>query len=192
MIRRTLTLGAALFSPMMLAAPTAATAEPATMATKAAPPTAVIPAGASPTKAEAAASALMRWLDAHPRSGAGGVSVEAGSVVVPWKGSVPAEFSMLAKSQPAPVQFVDAPYSAAELLAEAERVAKANQQLVADVGPRDDYSGLVVELSDPTATPADQAVRQINSTVPVTVRGRTGLTPAFSRDGDVGRSTVPR
>jgi hypothetical protein len=182
MIRRRLTLGAAVLATMMLAVPAAATAEPNA---KSAPPAPAIPKGASPTKAESAASALMRWLDAHPRSGAGGVSVEAGTVVVPWKGPVPAEFSTLAGNQPVPVRFVDAPYSATELLTEAERVAKANQQLIADVGPRNDYSGLVVELSNSTTIPADQAVQQIGSTVPVTVRGRTELSPAFSRDGDV-------
>src|SRR6266536_428993 len=83
-----------------------------------------IPRGAAPRPAEITASELMHWLDTHPNARAGGVSVDANgqTVTVAWKGVVPQAFRRLAGAQPARVRFVSAPFSAAELTAEARRI----------------------------------------------------------------------
>jgi hypothetical protein len=143
-----------------------------------------IPEGAVPSPAEITASELMSWLDTHPDASAGGVSVDASgqTVTVAWKGTVPQAVRDLAASQPAPVEFVNAAFSAAELTAEAERIANAYPQLVAGVGPRDDYSGLTVELI-PSAGSTAQATAQIVSSVPFTIIGTADPVPA-SRNAD--------
>ncbi|MEV6493913.1 hypothetical protein AB0M20_35615 [Actinoplanes sp. NPDC051633] len=121
----------------------------------------------------------MRWLDQHPQAGAAGVTVRDGVVVVQWKGEVPASMRRLSGAQPAEVLFVPAKYSAAELLAESARLAKANQATIATVGPSEDYSGLDVQLSSKGA--AQRAT--INSSYPVSVTGAIDVAPA-RRDAD--------
>jgi hypothetical protein len=147
---------------------------------------AAVPAGAAPRPVDTAASELMRWLDANRSPGLGGVSVneDGGSVTVYWKGAVPAALRKLAAGQVAPVTFKAAEFSAAELDREAARVADANPNLVASVGPLGDYSGLGVELDAAAkgATKADLRTG-LTAAVPVTVTGTAQLRIA-TRDAD--------
>jgi hypothetical protein len=144
-----------------------------------------IPEGAMPRPADVTASALMRWLDAHPQAGAGGVSVDPSgeTVTVAWKGAVPQKFRDLAGSQPTRVEFVKAAFSAAELIAEAERISKAYPRLVASIGPRDDYSGLIIEVAASAGPNAAREVARIPSFAPLTIGGTVNLVPV-SRNAD--------
>jgi hypothetical protein len=127
----------------------------------------------------------MHWLDTHPNTGAGGVSVDSGgkAVTVAWKGTVPQAFRQLAGSQPVRVGSVNAAFSAAELSAEAARIAKAYPRLVAVVGPRDDYSGLIVEVAASAGPNAAQEAAKISSFAPLTISGTANLV-AVSRNAD--------
>jgi len=146
------------------------------------------PAGAEPRPADIAASALMRWLDQHPQAAVGGVSVnDAGtSVTVYWKGAVPAAFDAVAAAQPTPVTFKAAKFSLAQLDREASRMADANQDLVASVGPLPDYSGTGVTMSSAAVakgkTRADLKTG-LTADIPVTITGTANPVRA-SRTGD--------
>jgi len=145
-----------------------------------------IPAGAAPRPADVAASALMEWIDAHPKAKVGDVSADptGESVTVSWKGPVPKALREVAAAQPAAVRFEAAQFSAAELMKEAERIAVNHRQTVAAVGPRHDYSGLEVELSPSAETNRVQASVEEDSFAPITVTRRRADPVPVSRNAD--------
>jgi hypothetical protein len=146
----------------------------------------VTPTGAAPTPSEVAASALMRWIDAHPDSSSGGVSVDQTRVLVHWKGEVPPDLAALARGQKAPVTFLEARYSAEELRIAAKKVAQDNPDLIASVGPREDFSGLVAQTT-PSAGGRlrNQSRKLVLPAIPLKLDGTATLTTAQSRDADI-------
>ncbi|MCU7724906.1 S1 family peptidase [Actinoplanes sp. KI2] len=147
---------------------------------------ATIPEGGEQTDAEVTADNLTEWLDTHPESGLGGVSVVGGAVTLAWKGDPPADVLQLLATEPVttPVTVAPAAYSAAELDAQAIQVADANPDTVASVGPRDDFSGLQILLQPRRTTDLQpQATRQISATVPVTIAGYADPVPT-NRNND--------
>ncbi len=177
-----MTMAAALIVAAALALPhTAAGSAPQQEATGAN----LIPPGAAPRPADLAASALTHWLDTHANT-AGGVSVDSSgtAITVAWKGAVPQAFRQLAAAQPVTVRFTTARFSSAQLTAEAGRIARTYPRLVASVGPRDDDSGLVVELAASAGPGATREAAQISSFAPLTIRGTGKTLVPMSRNAD--------
>jgi hypothetical protein len=122
------------------------------------------------TRAEKAGHRLAEWIADHSDNPAAcGVRVltDRKTVLVYWKGTVPAGLRWLAARQPVAVKFHQAAYSRAELSAAVSAVM--NNPHVSAAGSEPDYSGISVVLS--AKAPAD-AFDQVKatSTVPTTLR----------------------
>lgn len=140
-------------------------------------------AGPHLTRAEAAGRALGAWIAAHRDDpGAGGVRVlkDRKTVLVYWKGAVPAGLQRLAASQAVPVTFQPAAYSRAELTAAAIAVMDNNPDLVSAAGSEPDYSGISVVISSKAPANAFAHVKATTS-VPVTLRWIGDPTPLDGR-----------
>jgi hypothetical protein len=124
-----------------------------------------------PTAAETAGQALGNWIADHQDDpGACGVRVlkDRETVLVYWKGAVPAGLQRLAARQAMPVTFQSAAYSRAELTAAVIAVMDSSPDVSA-AGSEPDYSGISVVLS--ARAPAG-AFAQVKATsgVPVALR----------------------
>jgi hypothetical protein len=132
------------------------------------PPQEVVP--------QAASQALADWIGEHPgEPGEGGVRIlkDRTTVLVYWKGAVPAGLQSLAAKQPVPVTFKTAPYSRVELNAAMDAViANTTPGIVTVVGSEPDYSGITVALSSHAPPNAfDQVRSKAGTAIPITLRG---------------------
>ncbi|GAA1579527.1 hypothetical protein GCM10009789_36600 [Kribbella sancticallisti] len=131
-----------------------------------------------PTWAEKAGCKLGEWIAEHPdHGGAGGVRVlkDRKTVLVYWKGSVPAGLRSLAARLPVQVTFERAAYSRAELTAAVLAVMDHNPDVSA-AGSEPDYSGISVVLSSKAKADAFAHVKATSS-VPVALRWIGDPTP---------------
>jgi len=71
---------------------------------------------------------------------------ERKTIVVYWKGSVPAGLQSLADGQPVSVSFRMADFSEIELMAAARSLVSDNLDIVASAGPSQDCAGVGVKL----------------------------------------------
>jgi hypothetical protein len=136
-----------------------------------------------PTAAETAGRALGNWIAGHRDDpGAGGVRVlkDRKTVLVYWKGAVPAGLQRLAASQAVPVTFQPAAYSRAELTAAAIAVMDNNPGVVSAAGSEPDYSGISVVVSAKAPANAFAQVKATSS-VPVALRWIGDPTPLDGR-----------
>jgi hypothetical protein len=140
-------------------------------------PTGPFPAESIPTAAETAGHALAEWIADHPDDQAsGGVRVlkDRKTVLVYWKGSVPAALQALAASQPVPITFQQAAYSRAELTAAVKAAMKSPD--VSAAGSEPDYSGISVVVSAKAPANAFAQVKAASS-IPTTLRWIGDPTP---------------
>ena len=134
-----------------------------------------------PTAAEAAGRALGNWIADHrDDAGAGGVRVlkDRKTVLVYWKGAVPAGLQRLAASQAVPVTFQPAAYSRAELTAAV--IAVMDNPDVSAAGSEPDYSGISVVVSSKAPANAFAKVKATSS-IPVALRWIGDPTPLDGR-----------
>ncbi|HET6738692.1 MAG TPA: hypothetical protein VFH76_07155 [Kribbella sp.] len=127
------------------------------------------------TAAQAAGRALANWIAEHPGdSGEGGVRIlkDRTTVLVYWKGTVPAGLKSLAAAQSVPVTFEPAPYSRAELNKAMDAVTANNYGIVSAIGSEPDYSGISIALSSKAPPNAfDQVKATATTGIPITLRG---------------------
>jgi hypothetical protein len=110
------------------------------------------------------------------------INDEARAVTLYWKGELPAEIGSVIAASAVTVEVRPADYTRAELLAEAERIARLSTTrsgaAILQVGPLDDYSGLMVVLD--SAAAAERGDQEIES--PVHLEFSTGE-PAVAAAG---------
>lgn len=147
-------------------------------------------AGLRLTLAENAGRNLAEWIADHRDDpGAGGVRVlkDRKTVLVYWKGAVPAGLQRLAASQAVPVTFQPAAYSRAELTAAVIAVMDTNPDVSA-AGSEPDYSGISVVVSSKAPANAFAQVKATSS-VPVALRWIGDPTPLRNTKGEAGNSS---
>lgn len=143
-----------------------------------------------PTAAETAGRTLGNWIADHRDDpGAGGVRVlkDRKTVLVYWKGAVPAGLRRLAASQAVPVTFQPAAYSRAELTAAVLAVMDNNPDVSA-AGSEPDYSGISVVVSSKAPANAFAQVKATSS-VPIVLRWIGDPTPLRNTAGEAGDSS---
>jgi hypothetical protein len=113
----------------------------------------------------AVADEIQRVVAEHELDGFAGIAIneEAGLVTLYWKDEPPDEIDSVIVQSAATVEIRPADYTETELLAEAERIARLGTTrsgaAILQVGPLDDYSGLMVVLgSDAAAERGDQEI----------------------------------
>lgn len=124
----------------------------------------------------AVADEIQRVVEEHGLDGFAGIAIddEAGTVTLYWKGELPDEMGSVIAASAVTVDVHPADYTEAELLAEAERIARLGTTrsgaAILQVGPLDDYSGLMVVLD--SAVAARRGDQEIDS--PVNLEFSTG------------------
>jgi hypothetical protein len=124
----------------------------------------------------AVADEIQRVVEEHGLDGFGGIAIddEAGAVTLYWKGELPDELDSVIAASAVTVDVHPADYTEAELLAEAERIARLGTTrsgaVILQVGPLDDYSGLMVVVD--SADAARRGDQEIDS--PVNLEFSTG------------------
>lgn len=136
-----------------------------------------------------AADRILKLANDKTMTGLGGTWIEddGKTVRLYWKGSVPEEMERVVaqvRADGISVDIVAARYSAAELMAEAGRIASLKPAEVDGVevtgaGPRNDYSGLDVRIS--RAEDLSKARLRITSNVPLSLTVRRQAVDAASR-----------
>lgn len=124
--------------------------------------------------AQNAGRALAGWIHEHHARSAGGVWVlkDRPTVVVYWKGTVPANLRSLAARQPVPVTFKPAPYSLDELNAAMDAVIANNPGIVSAIGSEPDRSAISVALFSTAPPEAFAQLRaRAGTSVPIVFRG---------------------
>ena len=118
--------------------------------------------------------ALAGWIDEHHDRSSSGVRVlrDRTTVVVYWKGTVPAGLRSLAARQPVPVTFTPVPYSLDELNTAIDAVIANNPGIVSVIGSEPDRSAVSVALFS-TAPPDAfaQLKARAGTNVPIVFRG---------------------
>jgi hypothetical protein len=124
----------------------------------------------------AVADEIQRVVEEHGLDGFAGIAIdhEAGTVILYWKGELPDELGSVIAASAVTVDVHPADYTEAELLAEAERIARLGTTrsgaVILQVGPLDDYSGLMVVVD--SADAARRGDQEIDS--PVNLEFSTG------------------
>jgi hypothetical protein len=124
----------------------------------------------------AVADEIQRVVEEHGLTGFAGIAIddEAGAVTLYWKGELPDELGSVIAASAVTVDVRPADYTEAELLAEAERIARLGTTrsgaAILQIGPLDDYSGLMVVLD--SAAAARRGDQEIDS--PVNLEFSTG------------------
>ena len=139
---------------------------------------------------QAAGRALADWIAEHPgEPGEGGVRIlkDRTTVLVYWKGAVPAGLKSLAADQPVPVTFKPAPYSRAELNAAMDAVIANNPPgIITVAGSEPDYSGISIALSSKAPANAfDQVKAKTATGIPIGLRGIIDPKPLGSAADEV-------
>jgi hypothetical protein len=134
--------------------------------------------------AQKAGRALADWTAEHHDRSSGGVWVlkDRTTVVVYWKGTVPAGLRRLAARQPVPVTFRPAPYSLDELNAAIDAVIANNPGIVSAIGSEPDRSAISVALFS-TAPPDAFALlkARAGTSIPIVFRGFIDPVPLGGR-----------
>jgi hypothetical protein len=117
----------------------------------------------------AVADEIQRVVEERGLDGFAGIAIDddARAVTLYWKGELPDEIAAVVAAAAVSVDVRPADYSEAELLAEAERIARLGTTrsgaAILQVGQLDDYSGLMVVLD--SAAAADRGDQEIDSPV---------------------------
>jgi hypothetical protein len=117
----------------------------------------------------AVADEIQRVVEKRGLDGFAGIAIhdDARAVTLYWKGELPDEIAALIAASAVSVDVRPADYTEAELLAEAERIARLGTTrsgaAILQVGPLDDYSGLMVVLD--SAAAANRGDQEIDSPV---------------------------
>jgi hypothetical protein len=117
----------------------------------------------------AVADEIQRVVEERGLDGFAGIAIDddARAVTLYWKGELPDEIAAVVAAAAVSVDVRPADYSEAELLAEAERIARLGTTrsgaAILQVGQLDDYSGLMVVLD--SAAAANRGDQEIDSPV---------------------------
>lgn len=117
----------------------------------------------------AVADEIQRVVEERGLDGFAGIAIDddARAVTLYWKGELPDEIAAVVAAAAVSVDVRPADYSEAELLAEAERIARLGTTrsgaAILQVGQLDDYSGLMVVLD--SAAAANRGDQEIDSSV---------------------------
>lgn len=139
--------------------------------------------------AQTAGHAMADWIAEHPgEPGKGGVRIlkDRTTVLVYWKGTVPADLLGLAADQALQVTFKPAPYSRAELKRSDGHRHRNNTGIVTVIASEPDYSSIVIGLTSKAPPNAIDEVKTATD-IPIKLRGIVAPKPLAATPDERGR-----